>query len=153
MAVTTVIGLAGWFTAHYFYYMKPEQPGLLMNRMKGAYTLLLNKYWVDELYDRVAVEPSKIAGRLLDRMDAAVVDRAVVAVEQVTDLNAAGSTWIEKYVIYGLINIAGYANHIGARILRQLQSGLVHHYAAILVTGLVVLVNLIVLILWWGGAS
>jgi NADH-quinone oxidoreductase subunit L len=153
MAVTTVIGLAGWFTAHYFYYMKPEQPGLLMNRMKGAYTLLLNKYWVDELYDRVAVEPSKIAGRLLDRMDAAVVDRAVVAVEQVTDLNAAGSTWFEKYVIYGLINITGFANHIGARILRQLQSGLVHHYAAILVTGLVVLVNLIVLILWWGGAS
>jgi len=56
-------------------------------------------------------------------------------------------------VIYGLINAMGYVNHIGARILRQLQTGLVHHYAAILVTGLVVLVNLIVLILWWGGAS
>ena len=152
MAVTTGIGLAGWFTAHYFYYVKPEQPDLLMNKMKGAYTLLLNKYWVDELYDRIAVEPSKSAGRLLDRMDAVVVDRAVVAVEQVTDLNAAGSTWFEKYVIYGVINVTGYANHIGARILRQLQTGLVHHYAAILVTGLAVLVNLIVLILWWRGA-
>src|SRR5438552_7013030 len=153
MAVTTVIGLAGWFTAHYFYYVKPEQPELLANRLKGAYALLWNKYWVDELYDRLAVEPSKGAGRLLDRMDAVVVDRAVVAVEQVTDLNAAGSTWFEKYVIYGLINVMGYANHIGARILRQLQTGLVHHYAAILVTGLVVLVNLIMLFLWWGGAS
>jgi len=89
----------------------------------------------------------------LDRMDTVVVDRAVVAVEQVTDLNAAGSTWFEKYVIYGVINVMGYANHIGARILRQLQTGLVHHYAAILVTGLVVLVNLIMLFLWWGGAS
>jgi NADH-quinone oxidoreductase subunit L len=153
MAVTTGIGVAGWFTAHYFYYVKPEQPDLLMNRMKGAYTLLLNKYWVDELYDRIAVEPSKSAGRHLDRMDTAVVDRAVVAVEQVTDLNAAVSTWFEKYVIYGVINVTGYANHIGARLLRQLQTGLVHHYAAILVTGLVLLVNLIVLILWWGGAS
>src|SRR5437867_4158603 len=153
MAVTTVIGLAGWFTAHYFYYVKPEQPELLANRLKGAYALLWNKYWVDELYDRLAVEPSKGAGRLLDRMDAVVVDRAVIAVEQVTDLNAAGSTWFEKYVIYGLINVMGYANHIGARILRQLQTGLVHHYAAILVTGLVVLVNLIMLFLWWGGAS
>jgi len=123
-----------------------------MNKMKGVYSLLLNKYWVDELYDRIAVEPSKSAGRLLDRMDAVVVDRAVVAVEQVTDLNAAGSTWFEKYVIYGVINVTGYANHIGARILRQLQTGLVHHYAAILVTGLAVLVNLIVLILWWRGA-
>ncbi|TLY21119.1 MAG: NADH-quinone oxidoreductase subunit L, partial [Nitrospirae bacterium] len=153
MAVITLIGLVGWFTAHYVYYVKPQQPDLLMNRMKGAYTLLLNKYWVDELYDWIVVEPSKGAGRLLDRMDAAVVDRAVVAVEQVTDLNAAGSTWFEKYVIYGAINVAGYANHVGARILRRVQTGLVHHYAAILVTGLVVLVNLIVLILWWGGAS
>src|SRR5207253_5690976 len=64
MAVTTVIGLAGWFTAHYFYYVKPEQPDLLANRLKGAYALLWNKYWVDELYDRLAVEPSKGAGRL-----------------------------------------------------------------------------------------
>ena len=153
MAVTTAIGLAGWFTAHYFYYVKPEQPNLLMNRMKGAYTMLWNKYWVDELYDRIAVEPSKAVGRSFDKVDTVGIDRVVVAVEQVTDLSAAGSTWFEKYVIYGLINIMGYVNHIGARILRQLQTGLVHHYAAILVTGLVVLVNLIVLILWWGGAS
>src|SRR5437899_10849158 len=86
-------------------------------------------------------------------MDAVVVDRAVIAVEQVTDLNAAGSTWFEKYVIYGLINVLGYANHIGARILRQLQSGLVHHYAAILVTGLVALENPNMLFFWRGAAS
>src|SRR5437879_2452421 len=153
MAATTAIGLAGWFTAHYFYYVKPEQPNLLMNRMKGVYTLLWNKYWVDELYDRIAVEPSKAVGRSFDKVDTVGIDRVVVAVEQVTDLSAAGSTWFEKYVIYGLINFTGYVNHIGARILRQLQTGLVHHYAAILVTGLVILVNLIVLILWWGGAS
>src|SRR2546426_8123578 len=129
MAVTTAIGLAGWFTAHYFYYVKPEQPNLLMNRMKGVYTLLWNKYWVDELYDRIAVEPSKAVGRSFDKVDTVGIDRVVVAVEQVTDLSAAGSTWFEKYVIYGLINIMGYVNHIGARILRQLQTGLVHHYA------------------------
>src|SRR5438105_734669 len=39
MAVTTGIGLAGWFTAHYFYYVKPAQPDPLLNKMKGAYTL------------------------------------------------------------------------------------------------------------------
>src|SRR5206468_1547075 len=39
MAVTTGIGVAGWFTAHCFYYVRPELPDLLMNRMKGAYTL------------------------------------------------------------------------------------------------------------------
>ncbi len=153
MAVTTVIGVAGWFTAHYFYRLKPAQPDILMNRMQGAYALILNKYWVDEAYDKVFVEPSKAVGRGFDRADTAGIDRAVVAVEEATDLGAAGSTWFEKHVIYGSINIMGYANHLGARVLRQLQSGLVQHYAAILVAGLVVLVNLIALFLWWGGAS
>ena len=153
MLWTTVIALAGWLTAHYFYMLKPDQPDLLMNKMKGVYTLLLNKYWVDEAYDKTVVEPGKAVGRALDRVDQAGVDRAVVAVERMTDLGAAGSTWFEKHVIYGSINVTGYANQLAARMLRRLQTGLVHHYAAILVAGLVVLVNLIVLFLWFGGAS
>jgi len=153
MLWTTVIALAGWFTAHYFYMLKLDQPDLLMNKMKGVYTLLLNKYWVDEAYDKIVVEPGKAVGRALDWVDQAGVDRAVVAVERLTDLGAAGSTWFEKHVIYGSINEMGYANQLAARVLRRLQTGLVHHYAAILVAGLVVLVNLIVLFLWFGGAS
>jgi len=153
MLWTTVIALAGWLTAHYFYMLKPDQPDLLMNKMKGVYTLLLNKYWVDEVYDKTVVEPGKAVGRALDRVDQAGVDRAVVAVERMTDLGAAGSTWFEKHVIYGSINEMGYANQLAARVLRRLQTGLVHHYAAILVTGLVVLVNLILLFWWFGGAS
>jgi len=153
MLWTTVIALVGWLTAHYFYMLKPDQPDLLMNKMKWVYTLLLNKYWVDEAYDKTVVKPGKAIGRALDVVDHAGVDRAVVAVERLTDLGAAGSTWFEKHVIYGSLNVMGYANHLAARMLRQLQTGLVHHYAAILVTGLVVLVNLIVLFLWWGGAS
>ncbi|MEK7222601.1 MAG: NADH-quinone oxidoreductase subunit L, partial [Nitrospirota bacterium] len=153
MGVTTLVGVAGWLTAHYFYKLKPEQPDLLMNRMKGAYTLILNKYWVDEAYDKAFVEPGKAVGRGFDRADTAGIDRVVVAVEQATDLSAAGSTWVEKHVIYSGLNAIGYGNHLAARVLRRLQTGLVHHYAAILVAGLVVLVNLIVLFLWLGGAS
>jgi NADH-quinone oxidoreductase subunit L len=133
--------------------MKPGQPDLWMEKLKGVYTVLLNKYWVDEAYDKTIVEPSKAFGRGFDRADTAGIDRVVVAVEQFTDLSAAGATWVEKHVIYGGLNVVGYGNHLAARVLRRLQSGLVHHYAAILVAGLVVLVNLIVLFLWLGGAS
>ena len=68
-------------------------------------------------------------------------------------MSAQGSTWIEKYVIYGGLNIIGYANHLAARVLRKLQSGLVHHYATILVGGFVILVNFIVLVWWLGSRS
>jgi NADH-quinone oxidoreductase subunit L len=53
-------------------------------------------------------------------------------------------------VIYGFLNIIGYGNHLVARSWRRLQSGMVHHYAAIIVAGLFILVHLI--LLWWSGA-
>ena len=93
------------------------------------------------------------AHRMLDAVDTGVLDGAVVGVGRLTEMGAEGSTWIEKYVIYGGLNIIGYSNHLGARILRRLQSGLVHHYATILVAGFVILVNLILLFLWLGSGS
>ena len=153
MVATTLIGVAGWFTAHYFYYLRPAVPVQFAEQMRGAYMLLLNKYWVDELYQKLFVEPSKSLGRALDRFDTVVFDGAVVGVWKATEMGAAGSTWFEKYVIYGSLNVIGYGNHLAARLLRQLQSGLVHHYATMLIAGFVILVNLIVLFLWVGGGS
>lgn len=153
MAVTTAIAGAGWFLAHYFYQLKPDQPDRWAARLRGAYTLLLNKYWVDELYDKIVVEPSKWWARRCDAVDTGVVDGAVVAVRRLNEASAAASTWFEKYVIYGGLNVTGFANHLAARVLRRLQTGLVHHYATILVAGFVLLINLIVLFLWVGGSS
>jgi len=47
----------GWFIAHLMYFMKPEVPKQLAARLHGLYELLLNKYWVDQLYGAVIVAP------------------------------------------------------------------------------------------------
>ena len=108
---------------------------------------MLNKYYVDELYDLLWVEPTKRLGLLLDWFDRNVIDGLVRAVAHMAELAAAGSTWAEKYVIYGGINMIGYGNHLAARQWRQLQSGMVHHYAAIIVAGLFLLAVIIQLIM------
>ena len=74
------------------------------------------------------------------------MDGVVRAVGQLAELGAAGSTWFEKHVIYGGLNIIGYGNHLMARQWRQLQSGMVHHYAAIIVAGLFLLAVVIQLL-------
>jgi len=86
-------------------------------------------------------------GLLLDWFDRTVIDGLVRAVAQLADLGAAGATWMEKYVIYSGINVVGYGNHLAARRWRQLQSGMVHHYAAIIVAGLFLLAAIIQLIM------
>jgi NADH-quinone oxidoreductase subunit L len=122
-------------------------PDRLATKFQAAYRILLNKYYVDELYDLLWVEPTKKVGLLFDWFDRNVIDGLVRAVAHLAELVAAGSTWTEKHVIYGGINVVGYGNHLAARQWRQLQSGMVHHYAAIIVAGLFLLAAIIQLIM------
>ncbi|HLZ33778.1 MAG TPA: NADH-quinone oxidoreductase subunit L [Nitrospira sp.] len=147
MMIATGIAVFGWGLAHYLYSMNPTAPDRWAAKAQGIYTTLLNKYYVDELYDFLFVEPTKKLGLLLDWFDRVVVDGIVRGVAQMAELGAAGSTWAEKHVIYGGLNVIGYGNHLLAKQWRQLQSGMVHHYAAIIIAGLFLLAVVIQLIL------
>jgi NADH-quinone oxidoreductase subunit L len=120
--------------------------------MPGVYTTLLNKYYVDELYDRLFVEPTKQLGKVCDWFDRTIIDGLVRSIDRGTDAGSAAITWTEKHVIYAGLNIIGYANHLLARSWRRLQTGMVHQYAAIIVAGLFILVH-IVLLIWTGAGS
>jgi NADH-quinone oxidoreductase subunit L len=146
MMIASGIALVGWALAHYLYSVNPAAPARWAAKAGALYATLLNKYYVDELYDLLFVEPTKKLGLALDWFDRVVLDGIVRAVGRMAELGAAGSTWVEKHVIYGGINIVGYGNHLMARQWRQLQSGMVHHYAAIIVAGLFLLALVVQLI-------
>ncbi len=150
MGAATGIALLGWGLAHYLYSVRPEAADRWATQAPGVYTTLYNKYYVDEIYDRAVVEPTKRLGAAWDWFDRHVIDAMVRGVGRLTETGSAASTWFEKYVIYGVINITGYANHLAAWSWRKLQSGMVHHYAAIIVAGLFILVHMI--LLWWTGS-
>ena len=147
MMGATGIALLGWGLAHYLYSISPGTADRWSERFSGAYTTLLNKYYVDELFDRVFVEPTKRLGELLDWFDRTVLDGIVRGVAQLADRGAAGSTWIEKYIVYAGLNTIGYGNHLAAREGRKMQSGMVHHYAAIIVAGLFLLALVVQIII------
>jgi NADH-quinone oxidoreductase subunit L len=56
-AVAVITALAGFLVAFWFYLRQPGKPEQLAKSMKGAYTTLLNKYYIDELYAAVIVKP------------------------------------------------------------------------------------------------
>ena len=139
MGSATVIALLGWGLAHFLYYVSPQTAEGWAEKFSGAYATLLNKYYVDELYDFIVVEPLKRLGEFLDWFDRTIVDGVVRGVGQMADWGSAGSTWVEKYIVYAGLNIIGYGNHLVAREGRKVQSGMVHHYAALIVAGLFLL--------------
>src|SRR5204862_402456 len=55
MAASVLAAFGGIALAYVFYLRSPSLPGTLAARFRGVYELLLNKYWVDEIYGSTVV--------------------------------------------------------------------------------------------------
>jgi NADH-quinone oxidoreductase subunit L len=51
------VALLGWLIAYRFYGQKTNRPAELANAVPGAYKLLANKYYIDEIYGATIVKP------------------------------------------------------------------------------------------------
>jgi NADH-quinone oxidoreductase subunit L len=115
-----LMGVSGIATAYVMYMLLPHLPGQLATRFAGVHRFLLNKWYFDELYDRVFVQPSLRLGRLLwQQGDQNTIDRlgpdGIAAVSRAT---------------------AGAAS--------RLQTGQLAHYAFAMLIGVLVLVTIFV---------
>ena len=118
-----------------------ETPHKLAEAWPGVYRAVSNKYYVDELYNRVFVEGlAKGGGRLLWDFDATIVDGAVNGARDATLAASWLSTLFDQYVVDGLVN--GLANTLqaGFRLFRGAQTGRVQNYALIMGGGLFAIV-------------
>lgn len=115
MALSSAVALLGVGLAWFVWIKRPEIASTMAARFPGVYRLLLNKYYVDELYDVTVVQPVKIVSEdgLWRGMDVGVVDGAV---------NGTGQ------IVGGL-----------SAVLRLFQSGSVKAYAASTFLGVVMI--------------
>ena len=117
MFISIAVALAGWMAARYFYLSRPDLPGRIAERAGALYRLSFNKWYVDELYDKIFVRSTnRAADHLWRRVDIRVID--------------------------GAVNGLGSATLAWARVFRQVQSGLLQHYALVMVAGLFVILSI-----------
>lgn len=106
-----IAGVIGISIAYYVYLLKPQLPQKAAKSFKGLYEFLLNKWYVDELYDASFVKPSQKAGDILfQKGDGQIIDG------------------------YGPNGVAARVMRIASRI-SQLQSGFIYHYALAFMLG------------------
>jgi NADH-quinone oxidoreductase subunit L len=75
MVLSALVAISGIVAAWQFYVRRPELPGRVKAKSGPVYSVLLNKYWVDELYAAVIVNPVKtISGWLWRYVDDGVID-------------------------------------------------------------------------------
>jgi len=79
MAVSVTAGVVGIALAYLMYIARPASADALAGRFKGLYTLVYNKYFVDEVYDAVVVKPVVNGSRVVlwKGMDAGLIDGSV----------------------------------------------------------------------------
>jgi NADH-quinone oxidoreductase subunit L len=111
MATATTLALVGIGLAALFWLKRRDLAELAAERFPAVYRLLLNKYYVDEIYDTSIVEPVKTISEqgLWKGLDQGVID--------------------------GAVNAAGTSVRSASGILRQLQTGSIRAYAASLFAG------------------
>ena len=106
MAVSSLLAFAGIGLATFLWLKRKEIPARMAAQYPGVHRLLLNKYYVDEVYDATIVQPIKVVSTegLWRGFDVKVVD--------------------------GIVNGAGYLVSGVSVVLRLLQNGSVKTYAA-----------------------
>ena len=78
MLAATLAGVLGIAAAYVVYVKSPDAPDRLMNRWQALYRGSLNKWYVDEAYDKAFVNPTfTLADRMWKKVDVAIIDNAV----------------------------------------------------------------------------
>jgi NADH-quinone oxidoreductase subunit L len=118
--------LGGLAMAYQFYIRRPDWPAKLAESQRPLYLFLLNKWYFDEVYNWIFVQPARWLGNFLWRRgDGAVIDGGI------------------NGLALGLIPML-------TRLAGRVQSGYMFHYAFAMVLGIVALVTWMTL---FGGAQ
>ena len=112
------LATAGVALAWYFYTQRPDIPTVIQHKFKGINQILENKYGFDTFNERIFAGGSRFIGNKLWQIgDVQLIDGAIVN---------------------------GTARLIGklSSIIRNLQSGLIYHYAFVMIIGALLLLTI-----------
>jgi len=111
MIISAAIAVLGILTARWMYLKRSDIASLLIKRYPRIYKILLNKYYVDEIYDAAVVEP-------IVKMSDEVLWKS-----------------IDVVIIDGIVN--GSAKIIGgiSQVVRKIQTGAAQSYAVVFIGG------------------
>jgi NADH-quinone oxidoreductase subunit L len=128
-AITFLAVVLGWFVADLMYRQRKIDPEKISQMLGGVvYDLVLNKYYVDEIYDAAIVQPYLFATRAFAWFDSNVIDGVVNFSATIIVFLAWMSGLFDHYIVDGLVNFASNLTlDVGGR-LRRLQTGSINGY-------------------------
>ena len=119
MVMAVLIGLTGIFIAWLFYVKNPDLPKRFVEKQRGLFTLVHNKYFVDAIYGFIFVKGLLKIGTIC-------------------------KNFVDETIIDGTINgVASLVSGVG-NLVRRVQNGLVQGYAFAMILGAIVVIGYLI---------
>ena len=116
------LGIAGIFTAMWFYKKQNNKSDKLAASLNGFYKAAYHKFYIDEIYLYIT---KKVLFNLVGKPAA----------------------WFDRNVVDGMVNLTGAATQAISEAIKKIQSGKVQQYAIYFLVGVIVLATLFIYIL------
>ena len=113
MALSVAVALIGIFVARSWYKQETPVPSRIAKALSLPYKVVLNKYFVDEIYFGAFIRPFVMMSRI-----------------------ASG---IDQWLVDGTVNVVAYSNEVLGMLLRFFQTGYIRNYALFILIGVLVL--------------
>jgi NADH-quinone oxidoreductase subunit L len=121
MIISVGIAAAGIYAARWVYLQRIEIATSLQKRYPRIYQLLLNKYYVDEVYDTVIIEPAmKTSEEIIWKV-------------------------VDVTLIDGIVNGSAKVISMIAQSLRKIQTGVAQFYAVVFIGGILFVITWLLL--------
>lgn len=146
-AIEAVHGTAGWWalamvvvgagSAWKLYGSADAEP--LAPETSRLQSFLDHKWYFDELYDAVFLQPMHRIGAFCRWIDHHVIDGIVHRLSTLTVKIANWDRWVDELFVDGLVNRIGSLTHRSGVSLKAIQTGQLRQYVTLIIVGVLVL--------------
>ncbi len=137
MFASTVVALSGIYLAYLVYHKKAISADALRMRFLPLHTVLYNKYYIDEIYEYLIIQPTMAFARGLWWFDAHIIDGLVNFTGWLTVKWSDLKQLFDVYIVDGAVNGVGRLFMVLSWIFRYFQTGRVQFYALVVVASAV----------------
>jgi NADH-quinone oxidoreductase subunit L len=134
---------AGILMAIVFYGLNLLSPAEVAKQFQPIYQFLRNKWYFDELYNAIFIQPTMFISRRIADFDKNVIDRIIDGTAKTTRLISLIDDLIDRYFVDGCINWFAKRTWSLGLALRGVQTGSLRQYVMFIVIGTVGLFVLI----------
>jgi NADH-quinone oxidoreductase subunit L len=145
-AVSVAIALIGFSLAYFKYCKRTWEQEREVRQYGPLFSVLLNKWHIDELYDALFVNRAKDSGKALWRFDSNIVDGAVNGSAWSAVESAVGSSWWDRWIVDGLVRLIGGFVKTLSWPVRLIETGYVQNYALVMIFGVLIFIGYVL----WG---